>query len=86
MTLHNYAYYSVETGLVENVVLIDDAIVDSLPDFPAQGFAIAVIPEEGVSGEWSACGIGWSYLEGQFVEPPKPEEPTQPVSTGAQTL
>ena len=86
MTLRNYAYYSIDTGLIENVVLIDDEIVDSLPDFPAQGFAIAEIPEEGISGEWTMCGIGWSYIDGQFVEPPKPETPEQPVSTGVQTL
>jgi hypothetical protein len=86
MTLRNYAYYSVDTGFIENVVLIDDAIIDSLPDFPAQGFAIIEIPEEGISGEWNMCGIGWSYVDGQFVEPPKPEVPAQPVSTGTQTL
>jgi hypothetical protein len=34
------------------------------------------------------CGIGWTYIDGQFAEPVSPEsEPAeQPTSQGAQTL
>lgn len=69
MALNDYAYYNTSTGLIENVLLIDDAVAPTLtwPD----GYAIVVIPP-GTSGTWSMCGIGWSYIDGQFVEPPQP--------------
>ena len=78
MALNDYAYYSLETGLIENVLLIEDEVVPTLVDFPPAGYAIVDIPTGGISGEWSMCGIGWSYINGQFVEPPKPPEP-EPV-------
>lgn len=31
------------------------------------------------------CGIGWSYINGQLIEPVMPE-PVQPQVDGAQTL
>lgn len=31
-------------------------------------------------------GIGWGYVSSQFVEPPPPPQPVQPVTTGSQTL
>lgn len=87
MSLNNYAYYSKTTGLIENILLIEDDVAPTLEW--ADGFAVAAIPE-GLSGKWSMCGIGWTYTDGQFVEPPQPasleaSEP-QPTMQGAQTL
>ena len=86
MSLNNYAYYAISTGLIENVLWIEDAVSPTL-DWP-EGYAIVDIPD-GLVGEYSMCGIGWSYIDGQFIEPPMPvpvEGATQPVSTGSQTL
>jgi hypothetical protein len=84
MTLNDYAYYNTSTGLIENVIWIEDDVAPTL-GWP-EGYAIVDIPTDGVAGEWSMCGIGWSYINGQFVEPPKPPEPIQPTVSGAQTL
>lgn len=84
MALNDYAYYNLETGLIENVLWIDDEVAPKLT-WP-QGYAIVDIPTGGIAGEWSMCGIGWSYINDQFVEPPKPPEPVQPTVDGAQTL
>lgn len=73
MTPNNYAYYNSETGLIENVIYIDDAIAPTLA-WP-EGYAIVDIPD-GLAGTWSMCGIGWSYIDGQFVEPPNPNPET----------
>jgi len=73
MILNYYAYYNTQTGLIENVLLCDDEVAPTLV-WP-EGYAIVDIPTGGISGEWSMCGIGWSYINGQFVEPPKPAEP-----------
>jgi hypothetical protein len=32
------------------------------------------------------CGIGWTYIDGQFAEPVALEPAEQPTSQGAQTL
>lgn len=91
MSLNDYAYYNLETGLIENVVWLDGDTIGTLVDFPEQGYGLVDLPTELV-GEWSMCGIGWSYINGQFVEPPKPEptpipaEENQPQVQGAQTL
>lgn len=68
MALNDYAYYNTTTGLIENVIWIEDDVAPTLtwPD----GYAIVDIPTGGVAGVWSMCGIGWSYINGQFVEPP----------------
>jgi len=79
MALNDYAYYNIESGLIENVILCDDAIAPTLV-WP-EGYAIVDIPEGGISGEWSMCEIGWSYINGQFVEPPAPPAPVQPTGT-----
>jgi hypothetical protein len=84
MNTNNYAYYNISTGLIENVIYIEDTVAPTLV-WP-EGYAIADIPD-GLSGEWSAAGIGWSYINGQFVEPSKPDSvTTQPTVTGAETL
>jgi hypothetical protein len=88
MALNDFAYYSTQTGLIENVLLVETDVAPTLvwPD----GYAIVDIPDGGIAGEWSMCGIGWSYIDGQFVEPPPPPPPppesVQPVVDGAQTL
>ena len=83
MALNNYAYYNTATGYIENIIWIEDEVAPTLmwPD----GYAVVDIPDS-LAGEWSMCGIGWSYINGQFVEPPPPPEPVQPEVTGAQTL
>lgn len=84
MALNNYAYYNTNTGLIENVVYIDDDVAPTLT-WP-EGYAIVDIPEPTPSGTWSTCSIGWSYIGGQFVEPPQPPSVMQPTATGTQTL
>jgi hypothetical protein len=71
MALNNYAYYNTSTGLIENIIWCDDKIAPILT-WPVD-YAIVNIPEGGVAGTWSMCGVGWSYVDGQFVEPPMPE-------------
>jgi hypothetical protein len=86
MALNNYAYYKVDTGFIENVIWVEDAVVSTLT-WP-EGYAVVDIPD-GLSGTWSACGIGWSYINGEFIEPPMPEpvaQPDQPTSQGSQNL
>ena len=81
MALNDYAYYNTTTGLIENVVYIEDEVASTLT-WP-EGYAIVDIPTGGVYGTWSMCGIGWSYIDGQFVEPPAPPEPTPEPTQGA---
>lgn len=70
MALNDYAYYNTQTGLIENVLWVEDDDVPTLvwPD----GYAIVDIPTGGIGGKWSMCGIGWSYINNQFVEPLNP--------------
>lgn len=84
MTPKNYIYYNINSGLIENVIYVSDDVASQLtwPD----GYAIAVLPN-GLCGEWSTCGAGWSYIDGQFIEPPMPPAEEQPVvSGGVETL
>jgi hypothetical protein len=67
MALNDFAYYNVQTGLIKNVILVDDDAVSSLI-LPA-GYAVVDLPHGGISGKWSMCGVGWSYLNEKFVEP-----------------
>jgi hypothetical protein len=67
MALNDFAYYNTQTGLIENVILVDNDVVSTL--ILPEGYALVDIPDGGVSGKWSMCGSGWSYLNGQFVEP-----------------
>ena len=84
MALNDYAYYDTVTGLIENIILIEDDVAATLV-WP-KGYAIVDIPTGGVAGVWSMCTPGWSYINGQFIEPPQPPEPIQPTVDGAQTL
>ena len=68
MALNDFAYYNTHTGLIENVILVEDDVAPTLT-WP-EGYAIVDLPSGGISGKWSMCGAGWSYLNGQFVEPP----------------
>lgn len=83
MTPKNYAYYNIQSGLIENVIWVEDEVVPTLT-WP-EGYAVVVLPES-LMGDWSTCGIGWSYMNGEFIEPPMPEPKPQPVSEGAQNL
>jgi hypothetical protein len=78
MSLSNYAYYYALTGRIENVLWLDD---DTAPElvWPA-GYEVVKIPDGGVPGTWSMCGVGWAYTNGQFVEPPNPNPPVEPDS------
>jgi hypothetical protein len=87
MALKNFAIYELSTGLIENVIYLDDEHIADLIGFPAEGFGYVELPT--VSGEWSTCGIGWSYIDNQFIEPPEPKKvipDNQPVVQGVQTL
>lgn len=75
MALNNFAYYNISTELIENVIYIENEIAPTL-QWPA-GYAIVDIPD-GLAGTWSMCGIGWRYINGQFVEPPEPPAPVPP--------
>ncbi len=70
MTEKNYAYYNVSSGLIENVICIDDDVASAL-SWP-NGYAIVDMPND-LQGLWSICGIGWSYVNGEFLEPSRPE-------------
>lgn len=79
MALNDYAYYNKTTGLIENVIWLDSDAIDTLVDFPPENYGIVDIPTDGIAGAYSMCGIGWSYINGQFVEPPQLEEPIPPL-------
>jgi hypothetical protein len=88
--MKNYAWINLADGVVENVICYDGVTPIELP----QGIILVEYPNEGIVGSWSAMGPGWSYIDGQFVEPPQPQpEPVipvsvnnQPTTTGSQTL
>lgn len=87
MALTDYAIYRLSDGYIENVIWFDDKTSQWTPP---DGCGMVDIPGDGsLAGEWSMCGIGWSYINGQFVEPPGPvvpPAPDQPQVDGAQTL
>jgi hypothetical protein len=85
MALNDYAYYNKTTGLIENVIWLDTDTIDTLVDFPPENYAIVDIPTGGIAGTWSMCGIGWSYINGQFVEPPEPEQPPEQLAAAARS-
>ena len=75
MALNDYAYYNKTTGLIENVIWLDSDDIDTLVDFPPENYGIVDIPTGGIAGAYSMCTTGWSYINGQFVEPPQLVEP-----------
>jgi len=77
--LNDYAYYNKTTGLIENVIWLDSDAIDTLVDFPPENYGIVDIPTGGIAGTWSMCGVGWSYVDEQFVEPPEPQQLEQPL-------
>jgi hypothetical protein len=77
--LRDFALYRLSDGYIENVIWYDP---DEAQYTPEEGFQIIEIPgDNGLAGEWSMCGIGWSYVDGQFIEPPNPYPPIPPVET-----
>jgi hypothetical protein len=87
MTVQNYAYYDTQSGLIENILAIEESVAPTLVWPP--GFAIVLIPTPVPAGKWSMCQIGWSYINGQFIEPPNPNAVTTltaDVSDAATTL
>jgi hypothetical protein len=86
--MKNYAWIKLADGVVENVIYYDGVTPIQLPE----GINLVEYPNEGIQGSWSSMGPGWSYINGQFVEPPEPEppaqpaQPDQPTTTGSQTL
>jgi len=85
MALNDYAYYNKTTGLIENVILLDSDDIGTLINFPPENYDIVDIPTGGIAGAWSMCGIGWSYINGQFVEPPEPEQPLEQLAAAARS-
>ena len=69
---NTFALYNKKTNEIENIIALDPEIVDSLPDFPPEGYGVVHMPEV-IQGENSVCGIGWHYIDKTFVEPKKPE-------------
>lgn len=81
--MKSFAWVNTETNFIENMIAYDGVTPLELPS----NVLLVEVPEDTV-GTWSPAGIGWSYINGQFVEPPEPERPTitQPTNTGSQTL
>ena len=77
-----YAWVNKTSYMIENIIMWDGVSTLAPPD----NYEVAEIPED-LQGTWSSPGIGWSYIDGQFVEPERPT-PTlpQPTTTGSQTL
>lgn len=68
MALTDWAIYRLSDGYIENVIWFDADIAQYTPP---EGCAMIDIPGDGsYPGQWSMCGIGWSYINGQFIEPP----------------
>lgn len=73
----NYGVINSQTNLCENAITLDEGSTWQ----PPEGYFIEpLVPN---------AGIGWSFVDGQWVEPPQPEpipEEEQPISTGTQEL
>lgn len=83
--MHNYAWVNKTTNRIDNVIHWDG----ESPYTPPEEYDLVELPD--IQGEWSTATIGWSYVNGQFVEPPRPAEPeapviAQPTNTGTQTV
>lgn len=67
MALTDWAIYRLSDGLIENVIWFDADVAEYTPP---EGCGMVDIPGDGVlAGKWSMCGIGWSYVNGAFIEP-----------------
>lgn len=67
MALTDWAIYRLGDGYIDNVIWFD---ADTAQYTPPEGHGMIDIPGDGtLAGQWSMCGIGWSYINGQFVEP-----------------
>lgn len=67
-------------GLIINAFYLNEG-----DDYPVEaGYSIVRIDNV------ENCGIGWSYIDGEFIEPEQPPEEIglieQPISQGAQDL
>ena len=83
--MKSFAWINLVDGVVENVIAYDGVTPITLPD----NVLLVEIPEGGINGTWSMAGIGWKYINNQFVEPPEQERlsaNSQPTTTGSQTL
>lgn len=70
MALTDWAIYRLSNGYIDNVIWFDS---DTAQYTPPDGYGMVDIPGDGAyPGQWSMCGIGWSYINGQFIEPPNP--------------
>ena len=63
-----YAYVNKTSYLIENMVVWDGIS----PLIPSNGFEFVEVPSDPVRGEWSPLGVGWAYVNGEFIEPPDP--------------
>lgn len=64
----DFAVINLETGIVENVVVLDDVNAWDAPE----GFEIKPLGQN--------VGIGWSWIDGAWVEPaPAPEPDAETV-------
>jgi hypothetical protein len=61
--MKNYALIETATTLVVNIMVWDG----KPPWTPPEGCIAVVIPEG------SNAGIGWTYVDGEFIAPPEPE-------------
>lgn len=80
--MKNYALYNLTDGLIINTIVLDD----NSEYTPNDGLGIVEMPE--IAGAWSMCSQGWSYIDGQFIEPPQPNPVSvnQPTTSGTQTI
>jgi hypothetical protein len=70
-------------GLVSPQGLIENAFYwnQDPAEYPVDsGYSIVRIDEV------ENCGIGWSYIDGQFIEPVPPEQPAQTTTTDTPTI
>lgn len=73
MALKDYAIYRLSDGYIDNTTWWDDVN----PWQPPPEHGAVEIPNNGAyPGKWSMCGIGWSYINGQFIEPLNPNAET----------
>ena len=61
MALTDWAVYRLSDGYIDNVIWFD---ADTAKYTPPEGHGMVDIPGDGtLAGEWSMCGIGWSYID-----------------------